>query len=267
MPNAAQLQTRDAWAYPVRKLAVVLTVGVYAVIAPFGWAGFAVLCALWRADPNRRARRLQRVTVVAYRLMHDWLRVLRIADFDHRRGLAGMPEGPCVVVANHPTLMDITAITATLGGGCTIVKPAVYRRWLMHRLLVGAGHVEGPGTDVVAIQRVVQAAVERLRSGFSVIVFPEGTRSPAGGLHGFARTPFEIACQARVPVVSLTVRCDPVYLSKDVPLFRPPRATPRLRLALLAVDPPASFEDGSRGLRDRVAARYVDWQRGASTAA
>ena len=261
MPDARGEPTRarDRIEHGLRRLACVFTVWSYTALSPFGAAGFVLLYFLWRRDPLDRARRLQAVTVRAYRFMHHWLRVWNITNFDPRWSVEGIPEGPCVVIANHPTLMDITSISAVVGGGCTIVKPQMYRRRFMHTLLVGAGHLEGPGRDVVSIGEVVEAAVERLGQGFRLIVFPEGTRSRPDGLLPFSRTPFEIACRAGVPVVSLKIRCDPVYLSKEVPVYRPPQPTPQLRLGLLAVDDPASVDGDSRELRRRVESRYRDW--------
>ncbi|MEC7583730.1 MAG: lysophospholipid acyltransferase family protein, partial [Planctomycetota bacterium] len=244
----------------VRWCNVVLTVAVYLALLPFGWTLFAILCFLGRRDPVALARRLQRIQVFAYRLMHDWLRFALITRFRHRESLPGLPAGPCVVVANHPTLMDITAITAVLGGGCTIVKPAMFRRRFLHRLLVGAGHIEGPGADVLSIGRAIDEAVDRLRNGFSVIVFPEGTRAPPGELLPFGRSPFEIACRAGVPLVSLAIVCRPPYLSKDVPLFRPPHPTAELSLSVLAVDNPADFGNDSRKLQSCAETRYRSWQ-------
>jgi 1-acyl-sn-glycerol-3-phosphate acyltransferase len=202
-------------------------------------------------------RRMQRMTVAAYRSLHDWMRIVDLVDFDHRGGLVGMPPGPCVVVANHPTLMDITSISAALGGGCTIVKPALHRLWCLHGLLVGAGHIRGSRADLVSVGSIVDQARQRLADGFCVIVFPEGTRSPAGRLRSFGRVAFEIACQAQVPLVSLTVECDPLYLSKETRCLRPPHPTPRLRLSLLAVDEPAGRS--SRELNRLVEQRYRAW--------
>jgi len=242
-----------------RGVSVLLTVSAYTVIAPFGYLVLAVLCACWRRQPQQRARRLQRITASAYRLMFDWLALVRIARFDHRRTLPGRPQGSCVVIANHPTLMDVTAITAVLGGGCTIVKSALYRRRMLHPLLVGAGHVEGPGDDPISIGRVVDELVGRLRDGFSVIVFPEGTRSPRDRLGHFGRTAFEIACRAGVPLVSIGVRCSPRYLSKDDPLLSPARTLPELRLQVLAVDDPTDARLDSRMLREMAESRFNAW--------
>ena len=266
MPDGNQHRVRDAILQGIRRINVWFTLLAYTVLAPFGCVCFALLCILWRRDSAALARRLQRVQVFAYRFMHDWLRLTTIARFNHRQALEGMPPGSCVVIANHPTLMDITAITAVLGGGCTIVKPAMFRRRLLHRLLVGAGHIEGPGSDLISIGRAVDEAVGRLWSGFSVIVFPEGTRSPAGELLPFGRTPFEIACRAGVPLVSLTVECNPAYLSKEVPLLRPPHPTPVLRLNVLAVDDPGAVGNDSRRLCRKAEARYRSWFRACSVA-
>lgn len=243
----------------IRWVNVLITVGGYTAMAPFGYVMFAALCLVWRGDVVRRAKRLQRVTAGAYRFMHRWLGWLRITRFDHRAPLPGLPGGPCVVIANHPTLMDITSITAAIGAGTTVVKPALYRRRMIHHLLVGAGHVEGPGSDPISAGRVVDEMVERLSWGMPAIIFPEGTRSPPGELLPFGRLAFEVACRAKVPLVSLTVTCRPVYLSKEVPLFRPAHPTPRLRLAVLAVDDPESVDCDSRRLRDLAEERYRSW--------
>ncbi len=243
----------------LRTLAVTVSVAGYSLLAPVGYLTFAFLCWFWRHQPLVCARRLQRCTGWGFRFMHDWLRFVRVADFNHRGALPGLPKGPCVVIANHPTQMDVTAIGACLGGACTIVKSTVYRRRLVRPLMVGAGLLEGPGTDPISVGRVIDDGVQRLRDGMRIFVFPEGSRSPPGVLRPFGRLAFEIACRAGVPLVSVAIRCEPVYLSQEVSLFRPPSRTPVLRLQLLAIDDPASFGDDSRALRERVEARFREW--------
>ena len=259
MPQTQQAGISARIQGALRTLAAVFTVWSYLLLAPFGLVIFFVLGQLWRKDPMLRARRIQALTVRFYRFMHDWLRLLRITHFDPRQHIQGMPTGPCVVIANHPTLMDITSISALIGGGCTIVKPQMFRRPLLNPLIVGAGHIEGPGEDMVTIGKVLEDALQRLDAGFKLIIFPEGTRSRTDGLLPFGRTAFEIACRAGVPLVSFSIRCDPVYLSKEVLVYRPPHPTAQLRLELLAVDDPADVNHDSRALRQRVRDRYEDW--------
>lgn len=259
MPQANQHDIPEQAEHKFRNLKVWFTLCAYTVLAPFGLIIFALLCFIWRGDKTARAKRLQHVTVIAYRFMHHWLRWTGITNFDHRWPVEGIPDEPCVIVANHPTLMDITSITAVIGGGCTIVKPDMYNRRLLHPLLVGAGHIQGPGSDLISIGAVVEAACDRLDQGFPLIVFPEGTRSRGGTLLPFGRIAFEIACRAQVPIVSLTIECEPVYLSKEVPLLSPPWASPQFRVGLLAVDNPSSTNNDSRALRRTVEDRYQTW--------
>lgn len=258
--KAIQPGVSDLLKHWIRRVNVVITVGGYTVLAPFGYAILALLCFVWRRDRMQRSRRLQFLTSRAYRFMHRWLTWTRITVFDWRRTAPDLPDGACVVIANHPTLMDVTAVTAMLGGAISIVKPGVYRRAMIRPLMLGLGHVEGPGPDPIRIGRVVDDVVERLSWGIPVVIFPEGTRSPPGDLGPFGRVAFEIACRANVPLVSLGITCEPVYLSKQVSLFRPPHPTPRMRIDVLAVDQPEG-PDRSRALRSKVEERYHAWIR------
>lgn len=242
----------------LRRVRAAITVGGYLVLAPFGYVPFALLCLCWRGDPLRRALFLQRCSVRGFRFAHLWLRWFRVVHFDWREVRLQLPNGPCVVIANHPTLLDPTAVMATLGGGCTFVKSAVYRRRLVGPMLAGALHFEGPSRDPMSIGRVIDEAVQRLRSGMHLFVFPEGTRSPEGRLLPFGRIGFEIACRAGVPLVSLALHCEPCYLSRETPLLRGPAGFPRLRMHVLAIDEPGDCGD-SRELKDRVEARYRSW--------
>jgi 1-acyl-sn-glycerol-3-phosphate acyltransferase len=257
-PAGAAFRLRRA----VRTAAIVGSLAVFALLAPVGYVGFALLARLWRRDPAERARRLQRVTGFGYRCLHDWLRWLRIVDFDPRTALSADLPRACIVVANHPTLIDVSAIGACLGGACTIVKPRIFRRRLLRPFMVGAGLIEGPGGDPISMGRVITEGVQRLRDVMRLTVFPEGTRSPPGGLRPFGRVAFEIACRSGVPVVCVGIRFQPIWLTREVPLLPPPDRTPELRLTLLGIEAPGAGGD-SRELRARVEARYARWLGGA----
>jgi 1-acyl-sn-glycerol-3-phosphate acyltransferase len=246
----------------LRTLRVVVTVGLYLLVLPSGILPFAIFrgwCALRGLSAVERARQLQRLCAFGLRRMHWWLRVFRVISFDARTVRLQLPPGPCVVVANHPTALDPTALIALLGECCTLVKPAVYRQRLIGALLAQAMHFEGPSHDPGSIGQVLEDAEARLNAGMHLFVFPEGTRSPEGGLLPFDRIAFAIACRAKVPVVLLGFRCDPVYLSHETPLYRPPARQPRLSLEQVAVYHPEQAEWDSRRLRDRVEGDLRKW--------
>lgn len=242
-----------------RTFAVAVSVLGYAAIGPMGYVPFALMCWWWRRQPRIAAMRLQSCIQNGFRFSVWWLRLLGIADCRSDGVTAALPDGPCVVVCNHPTQLDVLAVTACLGRASTIVKPSVFNRLLIRPMLRGAGLLEGPGRDPVSIGRVIDDGVRCLGEGMRIYVFPEGTRSEPDRLQPFGRVAFEIACRADVPVVVLGARCTPVYLSREVPLFRPPHPMARHRLTLLAVEQPATFGHDSRRMCATVRTRIDDW--------
>jgi 1-acyl-sn-glycerol-3-phosphate acyltransferase len=240
---------RKAW----RLLLLMIIVTAYAAVSPFGYGAFALLRLLPTRNPTRRAKRLHAVLRRAFTTLHDWLRVWSLLDFDPRRSPGQLPDQPCVLVANHPAMSDITSTIATFRDVTTAVKPTLFRRRWLRPLLEGARFFEGAGDPLDAGQ-VVDAGVARIREGFHVLIFPEGTRSPHGGLHRFGRTAFEIACRANVPIVPIVIACEPIWLSKTRGLLSLPDQAPRVTLTTLAPVLPAEHGFSSRRLRDVVEA-------------
>jgi 1-acyl-sn-glycerol-3-phosphate acyltransferase len=240
---------KKAW----RLVLLLIIVATYAAASPFGYGAFALLRLLPTRNQTRRARRLQGVLRRAFTILHDWLRVWSLLDFDPRRSAGQLPDGPAVLVANHPAMSDITSAIACFRNVTTAVKPILFRRYWLRPLLEGARFFEGAG-DPLDAGSVIDAGVERIREGFHVLIFPEGTRSPEHGLHRFGRTAFEIACRANVPVVPIVIACDPVWLSKTRGIFSLPNDTPHLTLTALAPVLPADHGFSSRRLRDVVEA-------------
>jgi len=260
--SAATYRANDDILRLVRKGCVVFTLGVYSLLTPFGCLMFAVLYLIWRRNPVARLRRTQALVAFAYRAMHRWLNLIRLTRWDMSNPLEKVPKGAFVVVANHPTLMDVTAILGLLGGACTVSKPGLHKRFVLRPVLRGSGVIAGAGGDPSAAARVLDEAVALIEQGFPMLIFPEGTRSPGGELLPFGRAAFEMACRARVPVLSLTITCEPAWLSKEQPLFDPPKQAAQLQLATLAIDDPARVDYDSRQLCRLIEDRYQQWSRG-----
>jgi 1-acyl-sn-glycerol-3-phosphate acyltransferase len=244
----------------VRRLGVALCVGAYFAASPVGYAIFGLWGSLPTRDPERRARRLRGIVSTAFRSMHAFLRWARLVDFDPADHAAQIPSGPCVMVANHPTLMDISALLAADPNLVYPVKPTLFHSFWARPLFQQAGQFAGAGQDPLRVAEMVEAAAARLAAGRRVIIFPEGTRSPERGVHPFGRVAFEIARRAKVPIVPLVITCRPRFLGKTSGFSRPPTDLPRLRIRVLEPLDPTSPElagSSSRTLRDIVARRIT----------
>lgn len=165
---------------------------------------------------------------------------------------------PCILVANHPTLMDVTAVLATVSNTVTVVKPGVYRRPLLGTTLRHAGFLEGPERSRSQLSKMMDDAEARLSEGYNVLIFPEGTRSPANEVLPFSRAAFEIACRAKVPVVPIVIRCVPPWLSKELPIYTVPREVAHMTLDFLAPLNPADLNYRSRALRQAARAAIIE---------
>ncbi len=89
------------------------------------------------------------------------------------------------------------------------------------------------------------------------MVFPEGTRSPLGGLRPFQRGAFEIACRGCVPVVPFLIRCQPVILNRAVPLRQAFSTTSIYTVERLPELHPADWQGDAGRMAEEARARFL----------
>src|SRR5690554_4984350 len=108
--------------YALRYLALLIVLAIYFALGPFGYAGFFILSLFPGRDRDRRARLLQTIMRRAFRLYHAVVRHLRLIHYDPDSLRASLPKEPSILVANHPTLTDVTALIASIPNLTTVVK-------------------------------------------------------------------------------------------------------------------------------------------------
>jgi 1-acyl-sn-glycerol-3-phosphate acyltransferase len=194
-------------------------------------------------DPIRRRRVTQRFVSSCFGAIHGLLAFLRIYHC-RWQGLK-LAETAAVLVANHPSFLDFTAIAAACPTLCCVVKPLLMRNPLVGRVLRACGHVDGRSETLAGAESTFAELRQRLAEGFPVLIFPEGTRSPVGGLWAFRRGPFRLACVAGVPLRLLLLDCFPSALGKGVSIWQYPRVAPTLTLDVQADIAPAGRTPGS----------------------
>jgi 1-acyl-sn-glycerol-3-phosphate acyltransferase len=198
--------------------------------ALLGWIVLR-LVHCWPGATAERQKRCQRLVRATWIWFHDYLRWVGLVDFDRARQKIDV-HGPSIIIANHPTLIDITALTVAVGPACIVAKRSLFRSALVGPLLRACGHI-AVGSPGDGSELAVDQAEARLRAGHVVILFPEGTRSPVGGLGRFRLGAFELARRTGAPIVPVRISAEPPALWKGLPWYSIPRQTVSFRLEQL----------------------------------
>lgn len=215
-----------------------------------------------------RQRRCQRLVRASWRVLVGYLRWMGLLALDRggprMLSLSSSLAAPCalpeqaIVIANHPTLLDIIALTVAVGPGSVVAKPSLFRSPVLGPLLRACGHLATGLADQGPLSTVDRAEA-CLRAGHNVILFPEGTRSPVGGIGVFRLGAFELARRSGVPLVPVRISATPPVLWKGARWFELPRTTVRLRLEVMAPVrvPSTASPQALRALMDEMRVRLV----------
>lgn len=125
------------------------------------------------------------------------------------------PEQPYVFVANHQSYLDAAPLFAFTGRRMGMVA----KKELLKAPILGYGM---GFVNVIAIDRSnrdravesLKIATERLRSGVSFGVCPEGTRARQGEMAPFKKGAFHMAVQAAVPIVPIALKNADVLMGR-----------------------------------------------------
>jgi len=169
--------------------------------------------------------------------------------FRYEGTLPADPRKPYVVVSNHESFADILLISHLPWEMKWLSKAELFRIPVMGWMMRLAGDIpvkRGFGPSAVeAMARCREALARRV----SVMIFPEGTRSPTRDMLPFKDGAFRLAVDAGVPILPLAVLGTGSALPKHDWRFNPSRATVRV---LEPVDTAGLGPEDVPALRDRV---------------
>jgi 1-acyl-sn-glycerol-3-phosphate acyltransferase len=136
-------------------------------------------------------------------------------------------ERGLIFVANHPTMLDALLLVARLPRSACIMKAD-----LMRNIFLGAGARLARYIRNDSARTMVRLAVDDLRNGGQLVIFPEGTRTVTPPLNSFRPGVTLIAKLAQAPIQTVFIDTDSPYLGKGWPLWRVPPLPIVFRLSL-----------------------------------
>lgn len=194
--------------------------------ASFGAGGLALrvlvfpLLGLLLRNAERRQRICKTVVGQTFRLFLWWMRVLGVIRYEIRHA-ERLRRGGLLVVANHPTLIDVVFLIALTPRADCVVKAGLARNAFTRGPVRATGYLcNDGGADLV------DACIGSLRKGNNLVIFPEGTRTVPGAVPRLQRGAANVAVRGGFALTPVVIQCDPPTLAKGEKWYRVPARRP-----------------------------------------
>jgi 1-acyl-sn-glycerol-3-phosphate acyltransferases len=122
-------------------------------------------------------------------------------------GKENLPEGNCLFVGNHQGYLDIPLILSQIDKNIgfvakkELINIPILSSWMKEIHCVFMDR-ENPREAIKSINE----GVDFLKSGYSMVIFPEGTRSKSDKVGEFKKGSLKLGVKAEVPIVPITIQ-------------------------------------------------------------
>lgn len=140
----------------------------------------------------------------------EWVdRVIDLFDITiNVRGRENLPkEGPCVYISNHEGYGDIPVMFKALEGRQigfvakdSLQKVPYFGKWIA--AIRGVFIKRGETREAL---KSMQEGIKLLKEGYSLVIFPEGTRHHTAGMGEFKPGAFKLATKSKAPIVPISI--------------------------------------------------------------
>ena len=135
-----------------------------------------------------------------------------------------------LIVANHPSLIDIVYLISIVPNANCVVKSKLFRNPFTWGALKTAGYIVNTGDA----EDVIAAASRAFKKGHALIIFPEGTRTTPSQPLEFKRGAANVAIRTEADITPVLIECKPTTLTKNDRWYHVPNK--RVRFSLQVED-------------------------------
>ena len=214
---------------------VIMWAGVTVLTVFFSTLDVLVVYPLSLLLDHGTRRLVHQISVVWARGIIAWNPLWRLAVTGQQHI---QPGKKYIVISNHQSLLDILAVAAALPLSFKfLAKKELFFVPFMGWAMACAGYVPVDRSSHESGKRAVRRISELLKKHLSVLLFPEGTRSPDGKIHAFKMGAFKIARENHVEILPIVIEGTGTALPKKS-LFLRKRST-----FIVSIGQPVSLED------------------------
>ena len=203
-------------------------------------------------NPATRQRVARRLISNAFKLFVAIISGLGVLSYEIRGAENAIDGDNQIIIANHPTLIDVIFLVSLFPMADCVIKEAITKNPFMRSVVLSTNWIPSGNTG-----QLLTTCVSRLKSGASLLLFPEGTRSVPGQSLEFKLGAASFAVKAGADVLPVTIECtQPGFLVKHQPWYRVPPDRPFISIQIY----PSQALDTliSPGLHPRQATRELN---------
>lgn len=172
------------------------------------WLVIFPLLRLWPGNQRQQAQRCQRMVHYSFKAFIELMRYLGVMSYSIK-GVEKLNRPGQLVIANHPSLIDVVFLLSRIRQASCIVKASLLNNPAMRGSILNAGYISN--ADSISM---ISNCADYLRQGGSLLIFPEGTRSIANQAYRFQRGAAAIAIEANCIITPVSLHCYPGTLRK-----------------------------------------------------
>jgi 1-acyl-sn-glycerol-3-phosphate acyltransferase len=212
------------------------------IFPPLQW------CVRNRLRQQRIARRwLQRSFV----LFIESMRRLGVLTWEVH-GRERLQRDGLLVLANHPTLLDVVFLVALLPNTNCVVKSAAARNPFFRGPVRACGYIANDDS-----MGLIDDCIAAVRAGENLVIFPEGTRSVPGQALRLQRGAARIAVRGELNITPVRIACTPSTLTKGQKWYRIPPRRFHVRIEVDSDLAISSFLAGGNAARENLTVRQL----------
>lgn len=203
----------------------------------FGLAGIVMsylllpLISLFSRDEAASTQRCRRLIQLGFKSFVTLMRRLRVID-PQIEGEELLQAPGQLVIANHPSLIDIVVLLSIMPNAACIIKADLYQNVFMRGSVRRARYICNSSPE-----QLLEDCLAELEAGTSLVVFPEGTRTVPGQGLRFRRGAAYVWLRSQCPVALVRIGVSPPMLAKGEKWHQIPYARPVFRLQVLRQQP------------------------------
>lgn len=205
---------------------------------------------LFVRNDSKRLLAAQHIVHRNFRVFMALMSLLGVIEFDVREArLKLVDQRGKIIVANHPSLIDVVVLVSLLPHAVCIVKQELWNNVFFKGVLNAAGYIKNSGeTDTL-----IETCRKALDMGCSLIVFPEGSRTVPNHPMELKRGASQIALRSGVDIVPVLINVSPTTLTKNERWYHVPAEKVTLTIRVGEPITTTSFqrEDQSLAVRAR----------------